>query len=173
MRITTAERTFIDLAARLSLPTLVAFGDYSLRNQLTDPATLTHCLVDCTGQRGVRRARQALSMLDPRAESPRESMLRIVLEESGLPRPIPQLVIRSANGDFIARGDLVYTEHKVVVEYDGAHHLTREQQASDADRRHKLALDDWLVVTITPEDMRNPRRAVEKVAQALASRRSP
>lgn len=170
--ITTPERTLVDIAQDVSLALVVAFGDHILRQQLATRGAIAECLARSRGRRGVRRARQAVDLLDPRAESPPESVLRVTLISAGLPAPTPQLVIRSATGGFLARSDLVYEEERIIIEYDGEHHLTPEQQARDADRRHSLAIDGWLVVTITRRDLRDPRRAVRKVEEALRQRRS-
>jgi len=169
--VTTPARTFVDIAHEVPLALVVAFGDHILRQQLTTPDSISDCLTRSRGRRGVRRARQARDLLDPRAESPPESVLRITLIGAGLPAPTPQVVVRSATGAFLARGDLVYEDERIIIEYDGEHHLTPEQQAKDADRRHLLALEDWLVVTITRHDLRDPRRAIRKVDEALRRRR--
>jgi len=109
-------------------------------------------------------------MIDERAESVAESILRITLVSAGLPAPTPQVVIRTDDQAFIARADLAYVDERIVIEYDGSHHLTPDRHARDADRRHHLAMEGWLVVTITAADLRHPRRAVAKVAQARAHR---
>lgn len=172
LAITTPERTFVDIAHEVPLALVVAFGDHILRHQLATRGDIDECLARSRGQRGVRRARQAAGLLDPRSESPPESILRVTLIAAGLPAPIPQVVIRSAAGTFIARGDLVYEDERIVIEYDGEHHLTPEQQAKDADRRHRLALEGWLVITLTRYDLRDPRRAVRKVEDAISQRRT-
>lgn len=172
LAITTPQRTFVEIAQEVSLSLVVAFGDHILRQQLTTRGAIDECLARSRGQRGVRRARQAAGLLDPRAESPPESVLRVTLIAAGLPAPSPQVVIRSATGAIIARGDLVYEDERIVIEYDGEHHLTPEQQAKDADRRHRLALDGWLVITMTRHDLRDPRRAIRKVDDALRQRRA-
>lgn len=172
LAITTPGRTFVDIAQDVPLPLVVAFGDHILRHQLSTRGDIDECLSRSRGQRGVRRARQAAGLLDPRSESPPESILRITLISAGLPAPTPQVVIRSASGTFIARGDLVYEDERIVIEYDGEHHLTPEQQAKDADRRHRLALEGWLVITITRYDLRDPRHAIRKVDDSLRQRRT-
>ena len=55
---------------------------------------------------GVRRARELLSLLDPRAESPMESYLRLLLIDAGLPRPEANANVCNADGEFLARADL-------------------------------------------------------------------
>lgn len=172
LNVTTASRTFVDLAADLPLSVVVAFGDYALRHDLATAESIATCLADCVGNRGTRRARQAASLLDARAESPRESILRITLIEAGLPAPVPQYVVTRANGTFVARLDLAYVEERIAIEYDGGHHLTPVQQAKDADRRHELTIEGWLIVTVTSLDLRHRGRAPRKVSQALQQRRA-
>lgn len=172
LSITTPAKTFVDIAEDVPLGLVVAFGDYVLRMKLATPADLADCLDRSRGRRGIRRARQAAGLVDARSESPPESVLRVALISAGLPAPVPQVVIRSATGSFLARGDLVYEDERIVIEYDGMHHLLPEQQAKDANRRHGLMLEGWLIVTITRYDLRDPRRAVCKVDDALRQRRA-
>jgi len=170
LAVTTPQRTFVDVASQLKLPRLVAVGDDFLRRDLCSGSDIAEVLDRSRGQRGVRRARQALALLDPRAESPRESVLRIMLLEMGFPAPTPQVDIVDEMGQFIARGDLVYIDKRIVIEYDGEHHLTRETQAKDAARRGKLAVNDWLVVTVVGEDISHPPLLRAKVSAAFRSR---
>lgn len=154
-----------------SLPHLVELGDEFLRRDLFSREALAEMVADSRKQRGIRRVRQALDLLDACSESPRESITRVLLWEGGLPAPIPNLNIYDDDGAFLARGDLVYEDLRVILEYDGEHHLARQQQASDADRRHKLEIHGWMVVTIVPRDLATPERLGSKVHQAIAHRR--
>ena len=115
--------------------------------------------------------REIVDYIDPRAESPRESMMRYVLWRAGYVDLQPNVDIRGATGQFIARGDLVDVGRKILVEYDGAHHLTRAGQAKDADRRLRLAADSWLEVTVVAEDLYPETRLLRKVALAYDVRR--
>ena len=63
-----------------------------------------------------------------------------------------------------------FPDLKVVIEYDGAHHLTRQAQAHDARRRGLLGNDGWLMVTVVPEDVHQPHLLVQKVTSAIAAR---
>ncbi|MFM9048622.1 MAG: hypothetical protein ACKOMX_01065 [Actinomycetota bacterium] len=168
--VTTPARTFADVADRLALPSLVAVGDDFLRRGLCARPELAAALTRGEGQRGIRKARRALDLLDPTSESPRESITRAIIIEAGLPAPTPQVNIYDRFGRFIARGDLVYEEARVVIEYDGFHHLTLEGQRKDARRRGELGIEGWLIVTIVPADVHRPRDLVAKVSRALASR---
>ena len=170
LAVTTPQRTFVDVARLLSLPRLVAVGDDFVRRGLCTQADIEEVVQRLKGQRGVRRARQAIPLIDPRSESPRESIVRILLHERGFPAPTPQVNICDAQGQFIARGDLVYEKERIVIEYDGEHHLTRETQAKDASRRGKLAVNDWLIVTVVAEDVSHPERLAAKVQSARDAR---
>lgn len=170
VRVTSPERTFRDMAALLPLPDLVAVGDVLLRRRLATRESLAREVASARGARGIRRARRALVLLDPRAESPQESRLRLFLAEAGLPPPEPNGVIRDADGEFLARGDLVWRVAKVVAEYDGLSHLDPQRRARDAARRSTLRENGWWVVELTAADLRNPDRAVDRVTAALSAR---
>lgn len=169
IRVTSAPRTFVDLAAELGFADLVAFGDASLRlgYSLDDMATVF-------GRRGRYRGkaavREALGWLDGAAESPQESRLRVALRRGGLPQPRVNAEIRDRSGRFVARCDLVFDEARLVVEYDGVDHLTRTRQRRDAERRAELQALGWMVLELNAHDLADPRRAVEKVRRALRSR---
>lgn len=170
LRLTTPARTFVDLGGFLSLRDLVAVGDAALRDGLCEREQIAAVLRGSRRRRGVRTARAAAELLDPRAESPQESRLRVEVVVAGLPTPVPNEVIRDASGEFLARGDLVFRRWRVVAEYDGAHHRTPAQQAADAQRRTLLREHGWYVVEIVAADLREPWRAVVKIAAALRSR---
>lgn len=171
LTVTTPSRTVVDLAAQLSLPRLVAVGDHFLSRGIISDVALNEVLGRSMGQRGVRRARQAISILDARAESPRESMVRALLIEGGYPCPVPQFEVCDSTGRFIARVDLAYVGLRIALEYDGEHHLSRDQQAKDAWRRGELGAEGWLIVTVVSEDVRRPHLLYAKVNRALAARR--
>ena len=170
--VTSPERTFVDVAERLSVPRLVAVGDDFLRRRLCTRTDVAEVIGRSEGQRGVRAARRALDLLDPRSESPRESLTRALIIEAGLPAPTPQVEVYDSSGRFIARGDLVYEDRRIVIEYDGYHHLTLQGQERDARRRGLLGLEGWLIVTVVPADIHRPAQLVAKVDRALRSRGS-
>jgi hypothetical protein len=101
------------------------------------------------------------------AESPKESWLRLVLIDAGLPLPTTQ--IRVTDGEFVAYLDMGWEPQLVAVEYDGDHHrLDRRQYAKDIRRSEKLEQLGWHVIRVIKED--RPREIVERVSRALARR---
>lgn len=177
MRIARPRRAALDLALRLSprnhswirrlriaVPDLDAF----IRSGLVSPEQLRRAWRRLRN-RGIRLARAALSMVDPRAESLPESELRVVLNAGGF-RPIPQYSVTKA-GREVARLDLVLEETKTAVEYDGRWHRKRRQIRHDKARRKRLMAEGWTFVVVTAEKLRGDYRTIlDEVRQAQSQR---
>ena len=166
---TTPARTWLDCAGVIPLEYLVAMGDAILRRQLATPDELAAMVAWARRRRGVLNARRALTLLDPGAESPGESLTRTHLMLGGVPRPVCNRDIYH-RGIWIARVDLSWPEYRLIVEYDGAVHLEERQRRRDAARRNQLQEAGWLVITFTADDMRQPWLMVTQVKRALATR---
>ncbi|GAA1730631.1 DUF559 domain-containing protein [Aeromicrobium alkaliterrae] len=163
------DRTFVDVAGRTALPELVAFGDHLVQSGHTTTDDL-RWYVDSRHLDGVRRARRVAPLIRAGAESPPESTVRVMLRFGRLPEPEVNGVILDDEGGFLARGDLVYGRWKVVVEYDGRHHLTDTRTwLHDLRRRELLEAAGWTVIVITAEDLRTPERIPQRVFTALAA----
>jgi very-short-patch-repair endonuclease len=100
------------------------------------------------GARWSTRVATALDLVDAGAESVRESQLRVVLVQAGLPRPVTQYTIRTSAGYFVARVDLAWPHLQALVEYDGAHHDERRQIVRDRGRMNALRLVGWSALVI-------------------------
>ena len=169
IRITTPARTWLDCAADISLPHLVAMGDAALRTGLTTSLDLETVTRWAFRRRGVVAARTALPILDPGAESPTESIVRTLVVLDGLPRPECNVDIHH-DGRWIARVDLCWRAERVIVEYDGAVHLEELQRRRDAVRRNELQAAGWRVITLTADDLRRPASMLALITRALHSR---
>lgn len=167
LRVTTPARTMLDLANDLTQAELVALGDVVIGRELATRHQLEQLATWARGRRGVVRFRQALPLLDGRAESPQESKVRTWLAVCGLPRMVPQLWIRDRQGREITRCDLVNDAHKVVGEYEGSYHRDREQYAADIARRTALVNLGYEVVQVEAESMRDPCSVVDRFVQAF------
>jgi very-short-patch-repair endonuclease len=150
--VTSAARTFLDVAEQVPMRELVALGDAELRRGLTTPDELAAAINRCAGRRGLAVARLALPRLDGSAASPPESLLRMRFEEEGLPRPECNFNIYDALGEFMGCADFALEDAKILVEYDGAHHLTVEQQRSDSLRDRLYIGLGWLPLRATFRD---------------------
>ncbi len=165
-RCTTGVRTAFDLARHEPLLDAVAALDVLLARGVVDRAALRRVLDAAPSRRGLRQAGRAVELADPRAESPPESRVRVLLALAGL-AAVPQHTVRDAAGAFVARVDLAFPHERVAVEYDGAWHGEPGQLARDRRRLNRLTAAGWTVVFVTAADLRDPDALVARVASAL------
>lgn len=155
MRVEAPADTFLHLGSMLTLEELVAVGDWLVSPKRQVPLTaveLTDSSRQRAGARGLAQARHALALIRVGAESPRESLLRLLIIRA-LPEPTLQHRVFDAAGEFVARLDLSWPELKLAVEYDGEHHAEPEQRARDAARLERLRALGWHVITVTKHDL--------------------
>jgi len=124
------------------------------------------------GVRGLTRLRRVLPLVDGGAESPQETVARLVLIDAGLPAPQTQYEIFGEYGEFIARVDMAYEDVKVAIEYDGPQHWTDPLvRQRDIDKGVALAELRWHVIRVS-SDLLYRRRGtyVHRVSTALHER---
>jgi very-short-patch-repair endonuclease len=116
--------------------------------------------------RGCRRLDRVVALADPRAESPMESRLRLLLVTAGLPAPAVQHELVTERG-LVARFDLAYPEVKLALEYDGRGHV------DDIDRRRDIRTGrlGWFTARFTASDIARPTATADAVRALLAQRR--
>lgn len=121
------------------------------------------------GVRGLRQLRAALPLVDGGAESPRETWLRLLFIDAGLPRPTTQIVVKDEWGRYVRRIDMCWEDFKVGAEYDGEQHLTsRRQYVLDVRVNRVLQRLGWHVIHVIKED--RGADIVEQARDALLSR---
>lgn len=167
--VTSPARTWVDCAEHVPIEHLVAMGDVLLRKELATSAELDTVIRWARGRRGVRAARQALPLLDPRSDSPGESQVRCVLLLRRIPKPECNVDIVE-NGEWLARPDLVWRRERVIAEYDGIVHLPERQRQRDALRRNLLQAAGWTMIIFTAADLKTPDRMADLVRSALKHR---
>ena len=170
MRVTSGPQTFLDLAAVLPAPELVAIGDALWRAGHLDPVRLATRLARADRVRGVVRARACAPRLSPLAQSRPESLMRCWLADSDLPEPQPQVAVCDRWGRVVAHGDLGYRRWKVLLEYEGRQHADVDQFGRDIDRYSLMAADGWLVLRFAGKHLGGPWTVVERTRGALLSR---
>src|SRR5271155_914528 len=167
LTVATPARAGFDLARHLLAGTAVAHLDALARATRITKQELISLVDRYPGARGNKRARLLIDLMDPGAESPKESWLRLVLISAGLPSPATQ--IRATDRQYVAYLDMGWEDQMVAVEYDGDHHrLDRGQYVKDIRRAEMLEGLGWFVVRVIKED--RPRDIIERVSGALARR---
>ena len=167
--VTSPARTAIDLGCWYPTMTAVAAIDALARATDIKAADVELLAQRYAGRRGITRARQAVGLFDAGAQSPKESWLRVVLIQQGLPRPQTQIPVCDEFGSMIAYLDMGWEDVKVAVEYDGDHHRSdRTQYGWDIRRLEMLQRRGWIVVRVVAGD--RPAEIVRRVRAVSAQR---
>ncbi|TFD87978.1 hypothetical protein E3T61_12680 [Cryobacterium lactosi] len=87
------------------------------RSPILTRGELADALEKYPSRTGLTHARTALPLLRSRSESPRESMLRVIIVLAGLPEPQCNYNVFDEHGRFLARGDLVYPDYKLLPQF--------------------------------------------------------
>ena len=158
--------TVLDLAAVTNGYELERALDCALRKNLTHLELLRDRLEERArrGRNGIRAMRRLLDVREPHA-CPHASGLEVrfarFVRTHGLPKPIPQYVVRDARGGFVARPDFAYVEERVAVELQSyAHHHDRPQWEKDQTRAADLSAVDWLMVPVTDRQLTHEAHAL-------------
>lgn len=163
------DRTFVDCATLFGLRDLVRAGDWLVRLGLTTPETLRAYAAE-RHLDGVLRARRASMFVASRVDSVTETDVRLLLRFARFPQPEVNAWITDAAGNVLGRGDLLFREYWVIVEYDGWHHeRDARQRQKDHLRRERLEAAGWRLIVITSADMSNPSGIVKRVNAALVA----
>lgn len=159
-------RLFLDLAATLGRESLVAVGDAMLRTKLVTCADLLTRVERARRVRGRRRALAVLPLLDGRAASRPETILRLRLHAVGIMFE-PQCAVVDASGHILGHVDLGDASSKVGVEYEGRQHAEGEQFQYDIHRYREFNALGWRIIRAEKSDLRNTRRLITLVQDAL------
>jgi hypothetical protein len=167
--VTTPARTALDLACWYPSTTAVAAIDALMRATDVKVADAELLAARYRGRRGLERARVSLDLIDAGAQSPKETWLRLVLVQAGLPRPQTQIPVLDEFGDVIAYLDMGWEDVKVAVEYDGEQHRSnRRQYTWDVRRLEMVERRGWILVRVVTGD--RPADILCRVRAARARR---
>lgn len=168
LAVTTPIRTAFDALRLLRGAERLVVADAICHLGLTSVPALRAYFRSQRRLRNLRIGEQLLDLVEPLAESPMESRLRVALVEGGLPRPVVQYDVIDQSGRFVARLDLAYPIERIAIEFDGAWHWARRRD--DDRRRDRLRALGWDVLVFSAEDLRTPEAIVARVAAALRRR---
>jgi hypothetical protein len=181
VRLTSPARTWLDLAALLSVDELAAAGDSLVcqhgpefpvpRDALCSIEELRAIIALHSGSRGIRMARAAVELIRSGADSAQETQLRLAVVRAGLPEPLLNQVVRDDSGRAVLWPDAAYPEWRVAIQYEGLHHGGDAQYLRDIRRADLTARLGWLELRVSKLDLDGDFPAVVgKVRRALESR---
>ena len=153
VRVTTPARTALDIACRYSLGKAVATIDASRARPVSRWPTWSSSQTDTTADAAFGRPVRILDLVDPGAESPQETWLRLVVIRNGFPRPQTQIPLYDEFGVLVAVFDLGWEDMKIAMDYEGAHHrINRRVFNHDIRKAETVAQLGWTDIRITAED---------------------
>ena len=172
---TTPARTAFDLGRRLSLEDGVARIDALMNATDVKVDAIEAVAGGHPGVRGLRQLRRTSDLVDGGAESPYESLTRLLLVRAGFPRPQTQIRVLDAHGFVVARIDMGWREYLVGVDFEGAHHWTNpKSRTADVERYQVLPELGWTDIRLTSGMLHNtPHRFLDRVSAALIARGCP
>jgi very-short-patch-repair endonuclease len=154
--------TWCQLASVLGLDDLIVVADHLLTRTTmseTRARSLLERAIEANRREGAALLRQAISEARRGSQSPGETRVRLLLVRSGLPEPLLNHRVHDAFGRYLGKGDLVWPEQKVVLEYEGAQHgLDIGQFRYDVERYERFRDAGWTVIRVTADDLRPERR---------------
>ena len=165
--VTSPLRTLLDLCGLLTAEAAVCAVDDGLHRRLVHREQLW--AVVRPGAPGSAGLLQVLGRADGRAESPGETLTRLVLQPV-LPALEPQVVLRDARGRAVARFDLGDRARRLAVESDGkTAHAGASMVAKDRARDLRAERLGWWTERVTWYDVRRRqeqtrRRVLDRAA---------
>lgn len=165
-------QVFVDLAALIPLVELVVVGDHMVREELVTPAELMEHSATAKSP-GAALARRAASLVRTGVDSPMETRLRLLIVLAGLPEPEVNALVGDDSDK--KKYDLSYRRSRTIIEYDGKHHVEREEQwESDLIRREQIDDDGWRILVFIAKDIyTSPAKTLARIHRVLRQRGEP
>jgi hypothetical protein len=150
--VTTPARTALDVACRYPLGKAVAAIDALARATHLKMADVELLADRYRGRRGIRKARTVLDLVDPGAESPQETWLRLLVIRNGFPRPQTQIPVYDEYGALVAVLDMGWEDIKLALDYEGDHHRNPVRFNKDIRRHDDVTELGWMDIRVTSRD---------------------
>ncbi|QGF23637.1 type IV toxin-antitoxin system AbiEi family antitoxin domain-containing protein [Raineyella fluvialis] len=185
IRVTTLPRTLVDVARTEGFRAGVVMADHALRETRDRAGLRRGMLASITrlkGAVGIGEARRMLSFAVGEAESPGETLCRVIFSEQLVPAPQLQyrLVLGTRDGGPREyRTDFAWERQKVVGEFDGKmkyeRYARRGETPGDVVFREKrreevIRAAGWTVVRWIWRDLDRPRELGQQLRELLAAR---
>ncbi|HET7139074.1 MAG TPA: hypothetical protein VFI36_02835 [Arthrobacter sp.] len=169
-------RTWLDLAHQLPLRYLIAQGDQLIRvprpglegrsEPYASKEGLRLLIRQHPNMKGVEKARLALEEMRIGADSFPETFLRLAMLDARLPEPELQLRLDPAD-PWSPSADLGYRRLRIAIQYDGAPHLSRDQQSRDNRRDEAFINAGWSYFKFNAIDLAEDfAEAIDRIKRA-------
>lgn len=166
--VTTPSRTAFDMGRYQKRAMALARLDALMRVAPFDSASVELLMRRYGPVRGIRQLRDLLPLIDAGAASPKESWLRLLLIDGGLPAPETQIPVFDGGVPF-AYLDMGYRDIKLAFEYDGDQHRSdRGQYVKDQRRLPAVERQGWEVIRVIAED--RPAEVLWRAKEAFLRR---
>jgi hypothetical protein len=186
-RLTTPERTWLDLATLISdHDALVAAGDAILQRQDGPPrppgvlgsnplsafAAIDAVLERRRRTKGISAARDARDDLRAGVDSAPETKIRMIIMGAGLPEPVVNDVVW-LSPTVRRRPDLHYAHWRIAIQYDGRGHEAAGQLNSDIHRDDDFSVHGWVTVRAASDiyTREGQSRFIERLRRAITRQR--
>ena len=159
MRVTTLERTLVDVARTYSLEISVAMIDDALRRSLTTLERIRAVVAQAVEKRNTKRVERALDLADGRRESPGESIAAVRFYQHGIVGMVPQVTFRTERQRPDIRVDFCHKGARLIVEIDGIGKLylgsgvPREELEKERRREQWLRERGWRLIRISWKEL--------------------
>lgn len=172
--VVTPARVIVELAGREHPRRVERTTESAIAASILTPTQLAATVSELArrGRRGSTFLRDLVAQLSPGYIPPAselEARFRDLLSAAGLPQPARQVDV---GGDaWIGRVDLLYPEHRLVIELDSRRwHDSRSAMESDRERDNRLVAAGWRVIRITWRQLHdNPISVVALVRRLIHS----
>lgn len=173
MPTTSLLRTICDAGRRLPRQQALIAMDALAGRWAVEPDAVIRGLDRYAGWTGCLQALELASLVEPLTESPMETVCRLLMIDSGLPRPVAQHFVLSDRGTFLARLDLAYPWWLIGLEYEGDYHRDRKTFQRDIARYRALEDAGWMIMRVTADDvLRKQEEFVARVWRMINTRRA-
>ena len=171
-----AEATWALMAKGTPIDGMVELGESMIRHNRTTEAKLRE-FVEGESFQCKEKCRDALTLMDPHSDSPKDTQTRLCLLSYGLWGFAANYTVPGAmfNGGAPVTLDLADSDLLIGIEYDGDQHRTdKTQWRRDAWKRRQLESMGWTIVAVTQLDLSDePHRAAFAMSiAAIRARKS-
>lgn len=164
--VTSVARTIADLGRSCPTATTVVAADYAIHHAMVELAQIEDVLLRAWIWPGIRRAWRSLALVDGRAESPLESVSRLVLGWMRVAAAKLQTPLYDERGLFVGRVDFYWPEFGEAdgrIKYDDRSVLFAEKRRQEALEDLGLIVVRWDWTDVT----RRPRLLAKRLQAAF------